>query len=512
MQPGNIEVPHERTINWNNKSVFYDSIIDSWAQKKIEYGKNGGKVNNPRILLARLHSKKDIAETNHIIMNLTPWGVCGSSWALNKMGDYDFTITVLTTILWQFGNNPELLHEETVQHFLDVLLTEEGNNYRSFAPNTLGLIPETENHLLMTEGSRYLKNRWLVLNGNLDNKYDNSSNGMEAKIEKLLSEMQAKGLYEFNSMPYVGYTITALLNLEAYASEKIRKEARNVLDYMNYCYAIGSYGYKYFPPMRRRYERHSWHELTTGYHSVFMKAWMSFLPGEKTNLEIGAGKAHAIIGACMPYRPADKITELLLNKGNGYFIKLGHGRKACPEIYSAGKKYLLSAGGANRGKMSQIVPRPITLLIGDSAKNLRETFHLSGPGTDFMEWNNTGVYKNFACAAGPVNIPQAYQPVLQNKVWSVFELAGNLHVAVFSSENLGIMAVFENQVPERIMQALEASNNDKDVLKTQFKFPGGSFVEYDVNAPRNKWVITGVDKQTVEREYDSWPLISAEFE
>jgi hypothetical protein len=33
-------------------------------------------------------------------------------------------------------------------------------------PRTLGLARDTENHLLMTEGSRYLKNRWLALHVN----------------------------------------------------------------------------------------------------------------------------------------------------------------------------------------------------------------------------------------------------------------------------------------------------------------------------------------------------------
>lgn len=512
LDPGNISVPHERTISWNVDSQFKDSIIGMWAQKTVEYGPKKGKVDNPRILLARLHARTNVHETNQIIMGMKPWGVSGSSWALNKLGDYDFTFTVLTTILWQFGDHPELLYKKTLDHLLNVLLIEEGNKFRRTAPKTLGLFPETENHILMTEGSRYLKNRWLALHGNDDPKYDNISNGMESKILGVLDEMKTNGLYEFNSMPYIGYTITALLNLEAYASQKVRKEARDVLDYMNFCYAIGSYDYKYFPPMRRRYDRANWHKLTTGYHSVFMKAWMSFLPGAKTNFDIGRGAAHALMGACMPYRIADSITELLFEKGNGYFVKMGHGKGACPEIYAASKNYLLSGGGANRGKKSQIVARPITLFINDDAKNLEETFHLSGPGTDFMAWNNTGVYKNFACAAGPVSIPKSHQPVFKSNTWSVFEGGENLLLAVFSSEQLGIMAIFENEDPEKIVRDLEQANPDMESLKTHFQFPGGSLIEYDLKAPKHKWVITQVDKTNLDREYDNWPLITGEFE
>lgn len=508
---GIIEVPTERNIEWKDESKIYDTLISTWAKRPVVYGKKGGKVNNPRILLARLHRGTNIEETNKIIMGMTPWGVSGSSWILNKRGDYDFTITVLTTILYQFGDNPEFLYEETVNHLLNVLLTEEGNKFRHHTPRTLGLLQETENHLLMTEGSRYLKNRWLAIHGNNDPKYDNISNGMESKILDLLLEMKINGLYEFNSMPYIGYTITALLNLEAYASENIRNEARAVLDYMNFCYALGSYNYKYFPPMRRRYERANWLELTTGYHSTFMKTWMSFLPNSKIKTKIKSGQAHAIMGACMPYRPADRVTELISKKENGYYVKIGHGNKASPEIYSAGKNFLLSAGGVNRGRKSQIVSRPITLLIEDKAENLSETFHLAGPGTKFMKWNNTGVYKNFACAAGPVSVPKNHKPAFQSKSWSVYKGGEDLYIAVFSSENLGIIAVFDDQNPEIIAQNLEKENPDLEKLKTHFQFPEGPLIQYNVCARKSKWVITQIDNNPVERKYDSWPLISGEF-
>ncbi|MGQ1786171.1 MULTISPECIES: hypothetical protein [unclassified Saccharicrinis] len=511
LKPGKIQVPYSRTIIWKNKSVFYDSVTAVWADKTIKYGKEGSKVNNPRILLARFHRQKQLKETNQLLMGMKPWGVSGSSWALNKRGDYDFTCTVLTTILWQFGDKQDMLYPGTLDYLLHVLLVEDGNKFRTTAPGTLGLYPETENHILMTEGSRYLKNRWLAMHGNNDSYYNNVQNGMEAKLMEVLQEMKTKGLYEFNSMPYVGYTITALLNLEAYASDQIRKEARAVLDYMNFCYAVGSYHYQHFPPMRRRYERAQWHELTTDYHSVFFKAWMSFLPDSKTDFRIGRAMAHALMGACMPYRPADRAASLVLNKNNGYFITLGHGKMASPEIYSAGNNYLLSAGGVNRGKKSQIIARPITLFVDDDATKLKDVFHLSGPGTDFMEWNNTGVYRHFACAAGPVSVPEGLHPIEEKENWSIYELGTDLYVVVYSTRNIGLMTVFEDSNAAQILKAVVDKNPDKDRLNTHFQFPQGVGVEYDVNAPKDKWVIKSIDHKEVDRNYDNWPLINGSF-
>ncbi len=508
---GTVAVPSERNIQWNETSVFYDWITNIWSKQTIKYGKAGSKVNAPRILLARFHRQKDLAETNRLLMAMKVWGVSGSAWALNKKGDYDFTSTVLTTILWQFGDKPDILYPETRDYLLNVLLVEDGDKFRSTAPRTLGLFPETENHILMTEGSRYLKNKWLASHGNSDPLYNNEQNGMEKKLLSVLKDMNANGLYEFNSMPYIGYTLTALLNLEAYASDKVSKEARKVLDYLNFCYALGTYNYQHFPPIRRRYERANWHELTTDYHSVFFKAWMSFLPGLNSNFQIGTAKAHALMGACMPYRPADKAVELLLKKKQGYFFSLGHGKKASPEIYSAGMHFLLSAGGVNRGQKSHIVARPICLFIDNDASHLNDVFHLAGPGSDFKKWNNTGVYKHFACAAGPVFVPKGFEPLIKDGNWAVYQLHSNLVLMAYSTNELGIMALFEQGNYKQIMSDVSKVNSNEESLMTQFQFPGGTLIEFDVNSPKDKWVIKSVEGKEVNREYDSWPLINGSF-
>lgn len=508
---GMTDVPHERTLKWKTQSDFANSVYASFANRKLSADNLNGKGNSPRIFLAKLLLKQDIEEVNTMMMQLKVWGVSGSSWALNKKGDYDFTITPLTTILYLFGDKPDLLYPKTKDYLLNVLLSEEGNKYRKTAPKTLGLAPETENHILMTEGSRYLKNRWLMLHGNTNPLYDNVKNGMETKILAFLDGMKKEGLYEFNSIPYIGYTIMALLNLEAFSSEKLRIEARNVLDFMNWTYALGSYQLKHYPPMRRRYEKASIQELTTDYQSIFMKAWLSYSNIEEYNTDITSGEVHALMGACMPYRPADKVVELIFNKGDGYFVKLGHGKHSCPEIFTAGKHFLLSAGGANQGKRSIIVARPTTLFLNDKATKLHETFHLTGQGTDFMKWNNTGVYRNFACASGKVFVPEGFKPVIEKNNWAIYAGNNDVQIAVYSAENLGLMVVFEGANAEELLAKLEIANPNVKQLKTQFQFPGGQKVMYDVNSPQNTWIIKAIDDKAVVRDFEKWALIEDEL-
>ncbi len=509
--PGNIAVPHVRTINWKKHSFFADTILNSWAAKTFDEDNLNGKGNAPRVLLAKLVLKKDLARVNRVIMKLTVWGVSGSTWAMNKNGDYDFTITPLTTILYLFGDKPELLYPETKNYLLNTLLSESGNNFRTKAPNSLGLAPETENHILMTEGSRYLKNRWIMLHGDSSKYYNNVENGMEDKLLNMLQQMQKTGLYEFNSLPYIGYTITALLNLEAFASEKLRIEARNLLDFMNWSYALGSYQLKHFAPMRRRYEKASFTSLTTDYQSVFMKSWLGYSPVEHFNTSTDGADVHALMGAYLPYSPSDKVIQLLFDKKNGYYVQLGHGKDACPEIYTAGKHFLLSAGGANRGERSIIVARPITLFLDDTATVLSQTFHMAGPGADFMKWNNTGVYQNFACAAGPVVIPSGYMPIATTHNWSVFSGGNGVNIVVYSTDHLGIMLIYEGKEANSLLESIVKANPDAEKLNDHFTFPEGVTVYYDVNTPQNKWVIKSYSEEVPERNFDLWPLINGRF-
>ncbi|MEP3388344.1 MAG: hypothetical protein ABJO02_09170 [Reichenbachiella sp.] len=507
MDPGNIIVPKQRTLNWKEKSVFADSICQVFADMPITDKMLFRKGATTRILLARLKLRQNVSEANEILQKMTVWGNCGSSWSMNPKGDYDFPLTILTTIFWMFEDQPEVLYPKTREHLLNVLLSEDGGKFSYTAPKTLGLVFETENHMLMTEGSRYLKNRWIRLQGNSDSYYDNVENGMEEKLLSLLEEMKTNGLYEFNSIPYIGYTITALLNLEAFADKKVSDTARDVLDYLNWSYALSSLNLKHFPPMRRRYEKASIQELTTDYHSGFIKSWLSYSDIEDYDKNIGAAGRHALMGAVMPYRPTDQFVEMLFDKQEGYFVRQGHGEEACPEISSAGKNFLISAGGVNRGRKSRIVARPICLFLNDSTDHLSEIFHLSGPGVDFMKWNNTGVYKNFACAAGPVHIPENFVAVANEGNWSAYAVANEVTVITYSSDSLGLLSVFEGVIPQEIFEKVLKENADVQRLYREFQFPNGALLGYDLKAPKDQWVMMSENDQSLDRDFDAWPLM-----
>ena len=508
LPPSTLAVPHERTLAWKSKSALADRVYQSWAEKPLVAFAKRGKGDAARIIIGRLLTRQKLSETNDFILASKPWGESGTSGWQSPKGDYDFAEAVLTTVLWKFGEEPALLAPPARDHLLNVLLIEDGSDFRTTAPHTLGLVEETENHLLMTEGSRYLKNRWLRTHENLSPRYDNETNGMEEKLLALLASIRTSGFHEFNSQPYIGYTILGLLNLEAFASDKVRASSRDLLDTMNWNYALGSYRLRHFPPFRRSFGYAEMTSLTAGYQTSYMTAWLSYSPTpiQLPELQKG-GDVHALIGACLPYRPPDAAVRLLFDKGTDYFVKIGHGYNACPEIYSAGPGFLLSAGGVNRGAASMIVARPITLLLDDSGTDLDSVIHLAGPGEDFKQWNNTGMAENFACAAGPVHVPARMAVVQENGKWRIYSASHGLVIAVCSTGQVGLVAVFHDVDAAGRLRNLMAANPDEAKLANEFVFPGGRKLTYDLNSPRDRWVMISDSEKCLDREFDRWPLL-----
>ncbi|MCH7546133.1 MAG: hypothetical protein IID30_07000, partial [Planctomycetes bacterium] len=352
LNTGNIDFPTERTRVWSARSTLTDSILLYWSQREIKDWAKDGKVTIPRILIGKLAVGRDIAFVNEYLQERQPRGTVGSTGPFHSTGDYDFTLAGLSLLLYSFGDNPDVLYPETVDHIVDVLMTQEGGKPKVFTPRVLGLpLRDTENHILMTEGSRYLKNRWKALHGNREPKYDNATNGLEDYLLEYLGEIERAGYHEYNSRPYQGYTLTALMNIEAFSAPPVRTVARSLLDRTNWEYALSSMTFRRFPPFRRQPRRAKDTDLDGDYITDMMKTWMSL--GGVDDLYVRAG-AHQALWVCMiPYRLPDAVAEWVMQKPSDYFIQMGHGNDGSPEIYSGGPGYLISSGGVQNDRFEQ---------------------------------------------------------------------------------------------------------------------------------------------------------------
>ncbi len=505
----------------NVETMLGQALVQDWSTKGIGSWGLANKGGPPLVMAAKLAENRDVEEVNQYLMSVTPWGISGSTWEANPLGDYDFTEVGLVMLLYLFGDEPTRLYPATVDHIVNVLLIDEGGTPRTQVPNSYGLVTDTENHHLMTEGSRYLKNQWLCQHGQTDPNYDNATNGLETWLLDYLDVMLVEGVYEFNSIPYLGYTTQALLNLDAFAeSTTLATKARYVLDTINWQYALGSLDLRRCAPFRRQLDYADQTELYADPHTTMMRVWT----GEPydPNLPLPPANIHrssrGLIAEMLPYRLPDDVKQWVVDKPGEYFVRFGRGPLASPEIYSGGSGWLLSAGGVYRGPRSIIAARPITLMLSDASTDLLNCFHMpdrTGMGAaavnetseSWMVWNNTGIHRRFACCNGPVGVPSQYAPAAQSGHWQVFAPDPNTLVAVFSQADLGLIVVFPewSGTAADLATAIAAANPSEALLIRVFAWPSGDTITYDLAAAKGTWVIETVNGQAVDRDYDTWP-------
>lgn len=494
------------------------AVIAHWAGRTLPAWRGqGAKIAGPRIVLARLAAGRGVAGANRYLLGAWPWSGVGSSWDLRELfgrawnyddrlraghrGDYDFSLVTLTTVLYLFGDREERLYPETRAHLVEALLTVEGGRPRTRVPYSLGLVRETENHVLMTESSRYLKNQWRRRQGGTDARFDNRRNGLEAWLIAWLDHLLREGFHEFSSIPYEGYTVQALLNLEAFAAAPaVATRARRLLDRLAGHYALGSLDFRRAVPFRRQLRHLGLSALRRDPLGAFMSVWAGAAPATFCH--------QALIAAILPYRPPATTLALARKKKASYFARLGHGRQGSPAIFSGGPGYLLSAGGAGRGLAARVVPRPTVLLLSDGAVSIDDCFHLPGRGHP-LRWNNTGVYRRLAVGNAGVRVPAGRLPVAVSGRWSLYESGSDgLGVAVYGREDFGllkIVALPAGACPRETLAPLMAANPCEERLGTLFQRPGGGSVGYEPGARPGTWVISSVDGRTVGRAYDRWP-------
>ena len=517
LRPGNISVPTVRSNYHQDASDLTDSLIESWASKAFLDWQEEGKVKMPRILLAKLALGRDVDAVNQYLLAAGVRGTVGSTSFFNADGDYDFTLAGLTLLLYTFGDSPDLLYPETVNHIVNVLMTEEGGTPVEFTPRILGLpLRDTENHILMTEGSRYLKNRWLQSHGNDDPRFNNVENGLEDFLLEHLSHMENAGFHEYNSRPYIGYTLTALLNLQSFAGKPVSEAATRILDRANWEYALGSYGYRRFPPFRRQPAHAKDTDLDGDYHTAMIKAWMSLRSGKDKSIrhQIRSGDHHALWVPFTSYRLPAVTAEWIEQKPREYLVMMGHGEDGSSEIYSSGPGYLITAGGVARDRFKQSVARPTTLMLDAGVLELAGILHIIGEGDDYRQWNNTGVYNRFAVGKRVV-LPASWLPVESQGPWSLYVPNNRgqnpVKILVYTGREMALFSLLPDFDNDLLLDVMIEKNANEALLPKQFTTFFDEVIRYDLDAPKDTWVIESVSGVAINRDFDTWALLEGEL-
>jgi hypothetical protein len=475
-------------LNWSEK--FEDTIL------------------NPRVIFAKLLMGEDPIYLNEEILKSSAWGTTGTSSKLNKKGDYDFSQIQWVNLLFYFKDKPEIIFPNTAQHIIDALIIDNGNKPNLKAPNIWGLIRETENHILMKETSRYLKNQWLFEKTELKD-FNNEQNGMEAFLIKHLNTMYQTGFFEFNANPYISYTFEALHVLHSYTNnQEIRDLSAQIINAEHWQYALGSFQLKKYSPFRRRMNRSSITSLFEDRHGVLIRAELA-----KANRSILDESAlsccfdRTIITILSDYQIPLQIKTMIEEKPKTYFAKIGHGLKSSPEIYYGTPNYLISAGGLRFGQKSQISPRPSSLFLNDDALDIKECFHVENRDK-LNNWNNTGVYRNLIISKEAIFIPNIYKVIKNYGDWEVFKpyLDKEIYICVLNKKGLGVLYVGDESY-ERILD----QNSNVSSLKNNFYFGDNGKITYKLKT-KKKWVITNINGKAQKRKFKKWARFDVSFE
>jgi hypothetical protein len=167
-------------------------------------------------------------------------------------GDYDMAIKGLMVITSRYR---KLLSPETIKHILDTLVPAHLRGAHEERLETLDFqvfeVPETENHLLMINSSRYLVNQLLFDRGG-EARFNNATNGLARWLVGYMSTIARHDFLEFNARPYQRLALHAILNLHEFArDESVRTAAHILLDYSFMKYAVSSSRTRRVCPFRR---------------------------------------------------------------------------------------------------------------------------------------------------------------------------------------------------------------------------------------------------------------------
>jgi hypothetical protein len=245
-------------------------------------------------------------------------------------------------------------------------------------------IPETENHRLMIESTRFLNNQLLIedLGGAANASGLNSDQAMVRDwLLKRLQNIVEHDFNEYNSRPYQGYSLAAIQNLGDFASDvAVRNAAQIVLDYSAAKFALGSNQGRRLVPFRRRLNVTECilgpscvpDNSNVGIITLFQLFQMGdaqiglglLANGQIQQLENGLVSGSGASGLGFPatghYIADPLIADLAIHKDVPYLQFIHH---AGYEIYSSSRSALVTAGGIQTDHADPITVGPANVTL-----------------------------------------------------------------------------------------------------------------------------------------------------
>jgi hypothetical protein len=290
---------------------------------------------------------------------------------VGTQNDYDMALKGLMTMLYRY---PALLGAEGVSHILNNLVPSgitgghsEDIEWISDVPIVVEY-PETENHLLMIESTRYLVNQ-KRFDEQQDGRFNNVTNGLTRWLLGYMQTLARHDFLEFNSRPYQRFALHPIFNLHEFARDpSIRLAAQHVLDYVMMKYAVTSSRLRRVAPFRRLQHRIDHQANERNFHFAGSGDQVTQMFAAYTGLIDPIGNPEplhptlinhaAVIAATAAYRPpaaayAVAMLRDLPPASHRFYHgvrprlpKAGENAEGGLEMYFRSPSFLLTAGGS----------------------------------------------------------------------------------------------------------------------------------------------------------------------
>jgi hypothetical protein len=506
---------------------------------------------------------QETAGVNRVLQENRPYSGVGTDFELvpgvGRKGDYDFALQELTPLAYREWSSGKL-SGPTKQHLAQVLLNQEGGKH--LPPRyLLGLIPETENHQLMTESARYLKNQLVQRYGpayssrNLPaDSYDNAKNGFNDWFVNHLSQFTRHDFDEYNARPYQAYALKPIQNLYDFAEDpRVKLSAQIVLDYQAARFAVQSSEMRRVVPFRRRLDYAKGDNL---FEQDNQSSRFAMLVGATGNLKDAAdgsiklSTGHMVQSALGGYRVPNAVAGLMVDKAaNPYFAAVHHHNT---EITTAERSFFISAGGHFHqwsklpfSKQENGIVQPTVVMLPGAGPNLSRMIRFQGRG-DGGPANNTGVFENLAFGIRPT-LPEGLEAAakakgqwLEQGSWTFFAW-GDTYVALQRQSqrspkdyapSVGMLEIVDKrefpslQVFQQRVLSLNGSHPMAYYGPNRYTTTRGRTVEFVMaepltglfkHPPKGKdvtqWLVRrvwdGTQERPIDTHMDHWPLMQS---
>jgi hypothetical protein len=373
--------------------------------------------------------------------NIGPLGFIGTSLPVPgyDQGDFDMSLLGCSSLLGLFLEDRLLLTDATLIHLLEKVIRTWGQTPKAHFDVLFVSIPETENHLFMSESTRYLTNQILwenarklpelqTLRDSLVHAgivIDNDQGMLKRLLLKVMQQAMCKGFFEFNAQIYQRFTIHALDNLHSFAHDSsITVGAACLLDYLSTVFAFQSDNALRYGPFRRSSEVYQDSTLIANDAACSFFAIQSGAFTWSVDPEHGLWQTHtahasmALYSSVLKYRIPDPILAYMQVRTSEYRAEIrsayaGDGSRNGPtEVYYGAPNFLISAGGRHESYAGpnfptyhywftdapwvyDLITRSSSLLLAPQREkpfNLLDILHFKG-----SQWraNNMAIHRNF---------------------------------------------------------------------------------------------------------------------